>query len=125
MTFAVVELHEDGTQTILKQRYTLSDLTRAALDGEFFPSVFVSHEDLIIALLRDNGIDNLEGLEGESPARQDEIRVITEKINAISDGDMEHLCSKLQDHLVEHGGYFDWLAEWLKTRNITLPDEVD
>ena len=121
MTFAVVELHEDGTHTILKQRHTLSDLTHTALDGEFFPSVFVSRDDLTMALLKENGIDDPKE---ESPARQDQIRAVEEQIKAISDDDMERLCSKLQDHLVEYGGYWEWLAGRLDTHNITLPDEV-
>lgn len=120
MTYAVVELRKEGGYLILKERPTLSDLTHMALDGDGFPSVFVSRDDLTGALLRDNNIDDPDNT---SPAQQDEIRAVTEKINAISDDDMEHLCSKLQDHLVENGGYWEWLGEWLKDHNLTLPEE--
>jgi len=120
MTFAVVELRDEGGYLILKKRHTLSDLMRTALDGDGFPSVFVSRDDLTGALLRENGIDDPDV---ESPARQDEIRAVVERINAISDDDMERLCSKLQDHLVENGGYWEWLGEWLNTNNFTLPEE--
>lgn len=122
MTFAVVELRDGGGYLILKERPTLSDLMHTALDGDGFPSVFVSRDDLIGALLKENSIDDRDA---ESPARQDEIRAVVERINAISDNDMEHLCWKLQDHLVENGGYWEWLGEWLKTNNFALPDEVD
>lgn len=120
MTFAVVELQDGGGYLILKQRLTLSDLMHTALDGEGFPSVFVSRDDLRGAFLRENYIDDPDE---ESPARQDEIRAVVERINVISDDDMERLCSKLQDHLVEYGGYWDWLGEWLNTNNFTLPEE--
>jgi len=121
MTFAVVELNDEGGYVILKQCPCLSDLTHISLDGYCFPSVFVSRDDLAVSLLMEHCIDDPDRA---SPALQDEIRAVQEQINAISDDDMERLCSKLQDHLVENGGYWDWLQQWLKDHNLTLPEIV-
>lgn len=117
MTYAIVELTKEGGYTVIKKGEMLSDLVHTAIDGEFFPSVFVSRDDLFATILRDlNLSDEYSG----SPLMQDELRAAKEKIDAISEEDMIHMANKLQDHLVEYGGYWDWLREWVDRQGITI-----
>lgn len=113
--YALINLKDDGTYTVLKQSISLSDLQHTALDGETFPSVYVTRDD-ILAVLEDKA----DWSEADKEVINKEIDAAWEQIKAIPDKDMERLASKLQDALVAYGGYWDFISDWLDERNITI-----
>jgi len=117
--YAVVELHDEGKYTIIKQGNTLSELQHTALDGDSYPSVFVSKEDLYWVLVDASGNDETYGL--DQNLIPENLREPKEQIDKISDQDMIRLSHKLQDHLVSYGGYWDYLLDWLNERGIKTP----
>ena len=117
--YALVKLDGEGRVIeTLKSGRSLLDLSHAALDGQSYPSVFVSREDLLAVL--ENKIEDNEEDESRIDQRIDEM---WERIKDISDNDMIRLASKLQDALVEHGGYWDYLEDWLDDRGITVKEK--
>jgi hypothetical protein len=118
MAIALVELNEDGSYTVLKQGITVMDLQHTALDDDLFPSVFVSRDDLYAALLKVEGYDEEDDA---APSEQDKLRAVKERIDEISEDDMIELCSKFQDHVVEYGGYWEWIGDWLDDHGMVIP----
>lgn len=117
--YAVVKIGDDGkiVETI-KEGYGLMDIQHGSLDGLIYPSVFVSKEDLL-SILEDQIEDN-EKDESRIEKRIDEM---WKNIEAIPEHEMIHLASKLQDQLVEYGGYWDFLEEWLKDHGYTIDED--
>lgn len=119
--YAVVEMNEDGTvYKVLKKSYSLLELCHSSIDGKSFPSVFVARDDLQ-AILEDQIEDN-EKDESRIEKKADEMWKV---IEAIPEGEMSHLASKLQDQLVEHGGYWDFLEEWLEEHGYTIDKDEE
>jgi hypothetical protein len=114
--YALVEMNEDGTvYKVLKKSYNLLDLSHSSFDGESYPSVLLSREDLL-SVLEDQIEDNEED-ETRIEKRVDEM---WERIKTIPDEDMIRLASKLGEALVGNGGYWDYLEDWLNERGFTV-----
>lgn len=119
--FAIVELNDDGTvYKILKKSYSLLDLSHESLDGESYPSVFVSREDLLSVLE-----DQIEDNEEDESLIEKKVDEMWKMIDAIPEGEMIHLASKIQDQLVEYGGYWDFLEDWLEEQGYTIDKDEE
>jgi hypothetical protein len=119
--YALIEMNDDGTvYKVLKKSYSLLDLSHESLDEESYPSVFVSREDLLTVLE-----DQIEDNEEDESLIEKRVDEMWEQIKVIPDEDMQRLASKLQDALVEHGGYWDFLEDWLDERGITIEEKED
>jgi hypothetical protein len=115
-TYAIVEMEDDGTYTIMKQSISLMDLQHSSLDGEHFPSVYISRDD-IFGVLADRAVWS----DADKETIEKELDSAWEKIKVIPDQDMEQIATKLQDNLVAYGGYWGFISDWLDDRDITIP----
>lgn len=88
-SYQVIRLNNDGTTTVLKEAYSLSDLAHSDIDPGFFPITFVSKDDVKAALRRDKG-----------DYSEDPDPVIDPKVDALCDTDMRGLAEDMADDYV-------------------------
>jgi hypothetical protein len=122
MTFAVCEIKDDGSIEILSKKYDmLSDLSKSAIESDFYPSVFVARDDLYSAICRQNP-DMAESCRADYKRT---LKTLYDRIKKIDEPTMVRLAEKLQDHLVENGDYWGFLQGWLEQNHIGLPEDIE
>ena len=94
MKYIVAEV-DGGYIKVLKESYSLLDLSKMDIEPGSFPSVFICRDD-IRAAVTGGSIDDMENIGKE----------LDDKIESLTDEQMRRICELMQDAYVENG-YWD------------------
>lgn len=103
MKYIVAEV-DGGCIKVLKESYSLLDLSKMDIEPGSFPSVFVCRDD-IRAAVTGGSVDEMEDIDPE----------LDKQIDDLTDDQMRRICEMMQDAYVETG-YWDDLKYILEEK---------